>query len=79
MKEQMTKKEIIELYISDLKNIVFDSPARDNRIKMLEDELDHLTAEQGCKHSKIKKVQLAKINEGVLQCVDCGQTIEKAE
>ena len=35
----MTKNEIIELYLSDLKNIVKQSSARDNRIKTLKREL----------------------------------------
>lgn len=34
-----TKEEIINLYLDDLKNIVPQSPARDNRIAMLESEL----------------------------------------
>ena len=35
----MTKVEIIELYIRDLESKVGISPARNNRIKMLKDEL----------------------------------------
>ena len=35
----MTKAEIIELYIGDLKSKVGNSPARNNRIKMLKGEL----------------------------------------
>ncbi len=34
--------EIIRLYISDLNNIVPSSPARNNRIAMLEEKLKHL-------------------------------------
>jgi hypothetical protein len=34
-----TRKEIIEFYLKDLNNIVPQSPARDNRINMLEKEL----------------------------------------
>ena len=34
-----TKTEIIKLYLADLNNIVKQSPARDNRIVMLESEL----------------------------------------
>ena len=35
----MTKVEILELYIKDLESKVEISPARDNRISMLKDEL----------------------------------------
>ena len=38
-KEIMTKQEIIKLYLGDLKNIVKESPARNNRIAILESEL----------------------------------------
>ena len=37
----MKKEEIILLYIGDLKNIVPQSEARDNRIKQLETELQN--------------------------------------
>lgn len=39
----MTKEEILQLYISDLKNIVSKSPARDSRILQLEEELSNLS------------------------------------
>jgi len=38
----MSKEEIIKLYISDLKNIVGDSPAQRSRILMLEMELEKI-------------------------------------
>ena len=38
----MTKKEILKLYIADLKNLVADSNARRNRIMDLEDELESI-------------------------------------
>jgi hypothetical protein len=36
----MTKNEIIKLYIGDLKSKVTETDARNNRIEMLEDELE---------------------------------------
>ena len=36
----MTKVQIIELYIKDLESKVGKSPARDNRINMLKEELN---------------------------------------
>jgi len=41
-----TKEEIIKLYLSDLNNIVRQSPARDSRIAMLESELQALEGGQ---------------------------------
>lgn len=38
----MTKKEIIELYLADLNNLVPDSEAKKSRIIDLEDELEAL-------------------------------------
>ena len=39
----MTKKEIIELYLEDLNNLVPDSDAKRSRIIDLEDELEALS------------------------------------
>ena len=39
----MTKKEIIELYLADLNNLVPDSDAKRSRIIDLEDELEALS------------------------------------
>jgi len=52
----MTKKEIINLYIFDLKAQVLPSPARENRIEMLEIELFELES------TKPVNVDLADIN-----------------
>ena len=41
----MTTQEIIKLYLADLNNIVPQSPARDNRIAMLESELAALESQ----------------------------------
>ena len=35
----MTKEEIIKMYLNDLKNLIKDTPARQNRIEFLENEL----------------------------------------
>lgn len=40
----MTKKQIIELYLADLNNLVPDSATKRNRILDLENELKALTA-----------------------------------
>ena len=40
----MKKEEIIMLYIGDLKNIVPQSEARDNRIEQLESELQNTSS-----------------------------------
>jgi len=47
----MTKKEIIELYLADLNNLVPDSDAKRSRIIDLEDELEALS-----QHDVIKSV-----------------------
>lgn len=39
----MTKKEILQMYINDLINLVSATPARDNRINMLFEELEKIT------------------------------------
>lgn len=39
--EMKTKAEIIKLYMSDVRNLIPGSPARENRLAMLEDELEN--------------------------------------
>jgi predicted RNase H-like nuclease (RuvC/YqgF family) len=41
----MTKEEIIKLYLSDLKNLLPDSPAKRSRIVDLEEELERSESE----------------------------------
>ena len=50
----MKKKELIKLYLSDLNNIISQSPARDNRISMLKQELknDKHQCSAGRKYAK---------------------------
>lgn len=62
----MNKKEIIKLYLADLNNIVKQSPARDNRITMLEKELD--TPEIGERKSaeEILEKRLNKKEKGLM-------------
>jgi hypothetical protein len=42
----MTKLEIIKLYLGDLHNLVTESPARENRIAMLESEIVELEKQE---------------------------------
>ena len=73
-----TKEEIIKLYLSDLNNIVKQSPARDNRVAMLELELleqeskenfkpitwmEHSINEQCKAHINSKEQQEVELND----------------
>ncbi len=51
----MRKKEIIELYLADLSNLVPDSDAKRSRIIDLEDELQSLN-----QHEKSERIELLK-------------------
>tara|TARA_R110002051_G_C8698189_1_gene493979 strand:- start:316 stop:609 length:294 start_codon:yes stop_codon:yes gene_type:complete len=78
----MTKNEIIKLYIGDLKSKVTETDARNNRIEMLESELEttkpvnvdladitpRLLFDEGLKYA----VELAKDNEQALHVETAG-------
>ena len=57
----MTKNEIIKLYIGDLKSKVTETDARNNRIKMLESELET---------TKPVNVGLADISGSFCECIE---------
>ena len=78
----MTKREIIELYLADLNNLVPDSDAKRSRIIDLEDELEDLRihdvvgrSEQFyCTCSRAKG--LDHDEEGAPYCISCQKKVQ---
>ena len=78
----MTKREIIELYLADLNNLVPDSDAKRSRIIDLEDELEDLRihdvvgrSEQFyCICSRAKG--LDHDEEGAPYCISCQKKVQ---
>jgi hypothetical protein len=69
----MTKQEIIKLYIGDLLNIIPQSPARDNRIALLESELakeEEPEEKQGIYYDLKKIYSILASISGLLQALN---------
>ena len=62
----MTKVEILELYIRDLESKVGISPARNNRIAMLKDELKQALNLQNVSNNEVAVCEIEGCNREVL-------------
>ena len=67
----MTKIELLRQYIGDLKSHVPESPGRNNRIAVLEEELEHEQLQNTSSNSEHAK--------WVHDCVSFGGTVEQVE
>ena len=70
----MTKKEIIELYLADLNNLVPDSDAKRSRVIDLEDELEALRIHDVVGRSEqlvCDKCDFVELQGEIYQCTKC--------
>ena len=71
----MTKIELLRQYIGDLKSHVPESPGRDNRIAVLEEELEHEQLQNTPSNSDYAKCSQCDFWRGseYKRCQDCGK------